>query len=157
MQAFLILSSITFYLISHHVDRIYGPLARYVKLRVALKPGMPGMFSPPPQVSDPDMHYRMYRVSWCMQGCVVCRDAYRDRQLAVCFEVGGGETVPAFPEHAQPAILHFWEEAHDGTPRLGSHGEEAGVKFWQGAFITNDTHCSIPFSWNSLTINSLVC
>ena len=27
---------------------IYGPLARYVKLRVAHAPGMPGTFSPPP-------------------------------------------------------------------------------------------------------------
>ena len=36
------------------------------------------------------------------------RDAYRDRLLAVIFEVGGGENVPAFPVHAQPAILHIW-------------------------------------------------
>ena len=32
-----------------------GPLARYVKLRVAHAPGMSGTFSPPPQVSDPGM------------------------------------------------------------------------------------------------------
>ena len=35
----------------------YGPLARYVKLRVAHAPGMLGTFSPPPWVSDPDMHH----------------------------------------------------------------------------------------------------
>ena len=35
----------------------HGPLARYVKLRVAHAPGMPGTFSPPPRVSDPDMHH----------------------------------------------------------------------------------------------------
>ena len=35
----------------------HGPLARYVKLRVAHAPGMPGTFSPLPRVSDPDMHY----------------------------------------------------------------------------------------------------
>ena len=34
-----------------------GPLARYVKLRVALAPGMPGTYSTPPRVSDPDMHH----------------------------------------------------------------------------------------------------
>ena len=34
----------------------HGPLARYVKLRVAHEPGMPGKLSLPPQVSDPDMH-----------------------------------------------------------------------------------------------------
>ena len=37
-----------------------------------------------------------------------CRDACRDRLLAVSFEIGGGENVPAFPAHAQPAILHIW-------------------------------------------------
>ena len=35
----------------------HGPLARYVKFRVAHAPGMPGTFSPPLQVSDPDMHH----------------------------------------------------------------------------------------------------
>ena len=32
-------------------------LARYVKLRVVHAPRMPGTFSPPPLVSDPDMHH----------------------------------------------------------------------------------------------------
>ena len=35
----------------------HGPFDRYVKLRVAHAPGMPGTFSPPPRVSDPDMHH----------------------------------------------------------------------------------------------------
>ena len=34
----------------------HEPLARFLKLRVAHAPGMPGTFSPPPRVSDPDMH-----------------------------------------------------------------------------------------------------
>ena len=37
-----------------------------------------------------------------------CRDACRDRLLAVSFEIGVGETFPAFPAHAQPAILRIW-------------------------------------------------
>ena len=36
---------------------VHGPLASYVKLRVAHAPGMPGTFSPPWRVSDPDMHH----------------------------------------------------------------------------------------------------
>ena len=46
------------------------PLARYVKLRVAHAPGMPGTFSPPPLVSDPDMHHGtcVTHVPWCMPG-----------------------------------------------------------------------------------------
>ena len=35
----------------------HGPLTRYAKLRVAHAPGMPGTFSPPSLVSDPDMHH----------------------------------------------------------------------------------------------------
>ena len=37
--------------------RTHGPLTRYVKLRVAHVSGMPGTFSPPPQVRDPDIHH----------------------------------------------------------------------------------------------------
>ena len=36
---------------------VNGPLTRYVKLRVAHAPGMPGTFSPPPRDSDPDLHH----------------------------------------------------------------------------------------------------
>ena len=37
-----------------------GPLARYVKMRVVHAPVLPGTFSPPPLVSDPDMHQGTY-------------------------------------------------------------------------------------------------
>ena len=48
----------------------HGPLARYVKLRVAIVPRMPRTFSPPPRVSDPDMHHGtcVTHVPWCMPG-----------------------------------------------------------------------------------------
>ena len=54
-----------FILMSYH-----GPLARYVKLRVAHAPGMSGTFSPPPRDSDADMHHDtcVKHVSWCMPG-----------------------------------------------------------------------------------------
>ena len=40
------------------------------KLRVAHAPGMPGTFSPPPRVSDTDMHHGtcVTHVLWCMPG-----------------------------------------------------------------------------------------
>ena len=52
---------------------IYGPFTRYVKLRVAHAPVMPGTFFPPPQVSDPDMHHGtcVTHVLWCMLGSLV--------------------------------------------------------------------------------------
>ena len=47
-----------------------GPLARCVKLWAAHAPAMPGTFSPPPRVSDPDMHHGtcVTHVPWCMPG-----------------------------------------------------------------------------------------
>ena len=66
---------ITVYKTSMHYDAMAvksdnGPLARYVKLRVVHAPGMPGMFSPPPLVSDPVMHHDtcVTHVLWCMPG-----------------------------------------------------------------------------------------
>ena len=48
----------------------HEPLTRYVKLRVVHAPGMSGTFSPPPRVSDSDMHHGTWvtHVPWCMPG-----------------------------------------------------------------------------------------
>ena len=48
----------------------HGPLARYVTLRAAHAPGMPGTFSPLPHVSDPGIHHGtcVRHVPWCMPG-----------------------------------------------------------------------------------------
>ena len=45
-------------------------LARFVKLRVAHAPGMSGTFSPPPRVSDADIHQGtcVTHVPWCIPG-----------------------------------------------------------------------------------------
>ena len=53
-----------------HIASRHRRLARYVKLRVAHAPGMPGTFSLPPRVVEPDMHHGtcMTHVSWCMPG-----------------------------------------------------------------------------------------
>ena len=50
--------------------RHHGPLARYVKLRIAHAPGMPGTFSLPTRVCDPDVHHGtcVTHVPWCMPG-----------------------------------------------------------------------------------------
>ena len=68
-------------------------------------PGMLGTFSPPPLVSDPDMHHGtcVTHVPWCMPGSLTSRFLLSRRR---------GKTFPAFPAHAQPAILRIWQEAH---------------------------------------------
>ena len=63
--------------------------------------GMPGTFSPPPQVSDPDMHHVtcVTHVPWCMPGSLTSGFLWSRRV---------GKTFPAFPAHAQPATLRIW-------------------------------------------------
>ena len=63
--------------------------------------GMPGTFSPSPQVSDPDMHHGtcVTHVPWCMPGSLTRSFLWNRRR---------GKTFPAFPAHAQPAILRIW-------------------------------------------------
>ena len=48
----------------------HGLLDRYIKSQVAHAPGMSRTFSPPPRVSDPDMHHGtcVTHVPWCMPG-----------------------------------------------------------------------------------------
>ena len=57
-------------LVSRYFEYINGPLTRYAKLGVAHALGMSGTFSPPPRVSDPDMHHGtcVTHVPWCMPG-----------------------------------------------------------------------------------------
>ena len=51
----------------------HGPLTRFIKLWVGHALGMPGTFSPPPRVSDLDMHHGtcVMHVPWCMPGSLI--------------------------------------------------------------------------------------
>ena len=71
------------------------------KIAGAHAPGMPGTFSPSPQVSDLDMHHGtcVTHVPWCMPGSLTSGFLWNRRR---------GEMFPAFPAHAQPAILRIW-------------------------------------------------
>ena len=71
------------------------------KIAGAHAPGMPGTFSPSSQVSDPDMHHGtcVTHVPWCMPGSLTNGFLWNWRR---------GETFPAFPAHAQPAIFRIW-------------------------------------------------
>ena len=71
------------------------------KIAGAHAPGMPGTFSPSPQVSDPDMHHGtcVTHVPWCKPGSLTSGLLWNRRR---------GKTFPAFLAHAQPAILRIW-------------------------------------------------
>ena len=71
------------------------------KIAGAHAPGMPGTFSSPAQVSDPDMHYGtcVTHVPWCMPGSLTSGFLWSRPR---------GGSYPAFPKHAQLAILRIW-------------------------------------------------
>ena len=71
------------------------------KIAGAHAPGMPGTCYPSPQVSDTDMHHGtcITHVPWCMPGSLTSSFLWNRRR---------GKTFPAFPAHAQPAILRIW-------------------------------------------------
>ena len=57
----------------YRTKQYHGPLTRYPKLRIAHAPRMPGTFSPPSRVSNPDMHHGkcVTHVPWCMSGSLI--------------------------------------------------------------------------------------
>ena len=74
--------------------QLHGPLARYVKLRVAHAPGIPGFFSHhllqrKPLVSDPGMHHGtcVMHVPWCMSGSLTRGGGENDLLLMHCSRV----------------------------------------------------------------------
>ena len=105
------------------------------KIGGAHAPEMPGTFSPPPRVSNPDMHHGtcVTHVPWCMPESLTSDFLWNRRR---------GKTFPAFPAHAQPAILRIWQEAHDAivnnyspvSPRY-----ESGPCFCRE--VTSRRHC----------------
>ena len=56
-------------------------------------------------MGDPDMHHGtcVTHVPWCMPGSLTS---------VFLWIRWRGKTFPAFPAHAQPAILRIWQEAH---------------------------------------------
>ena len=96
-----------------------GPFTRYVKLRVAHAPGMPGKFSPPPQISDSDMHHGtcVTHVPWCMPGSLTSGFPWNR-----CGENGAWAT----------RNLPIWQEAHwwdSEDQSMGTHRTRDGMSY----------------------------
>ena len=92
----------------------HGPLTRYVKLRVAHAPRMPGTFSPTAEFKG----NRELAIPACIKARAwrTCRDACQDCLLAVA-----GKTFPAFPAHAHPQFDVFRKRPIDCEPNLDKH------------------------------------
>ena len=74
---------------------LYGPLATYVNLRITHALGMPGTFSTPPWVGDPDMHQGKPS---CMAGSLTS---------SFLWSPWLGKHSRHSPAHTQPAIYVF--------------------------------------------------
>ena len=112
---------------------------------------MLGTFSPPPQVSDPDMHHGtcVTHVPWCMPGSLTRGFLWIRRR---------GKTFPAFPAHAQPAILCFWQEAYipGGFYSLLRSQELVNIKiFLYGSFHCREKRLSLQGKFPYREIKSL--
>ena len=91
----------------------HGPLARYVRLLVAHAPGMPGTFSQPLRICDPDMHHGTFvtHVPCCIPGSLTSgflwsrwrgkRPRYFRRMRNPQFYVSGKR-----PIITQPSVWH---------------------------------------------------
>ena len=79
---------------------IHGPLSRYVKLRVAHAPGMPGTFSPRPTSKETSRHASRH-----------VRHARAVMHVGIAYPWSLGK----LSRHScicATAILHIWQEAH---------------------------------------------
>ena len=82
-QAYNVKNFNWFTCISHSIWAVdHGPLARYVKLRVRMRRECRERFP----------RHRRWAIPTCItaRASRTCRDACRDRQLSVSFEIGGG-------------------------------------------------------------------
>ena len=82
----------------------HGLLTRYVKLRVAHAPGMPGTFSPPP-TSKKTAIWRFGHASRHV------RQARAVMHVGIANPRWRGK-LSWYSRHAQPVILRIWQEAH---------------------------------------------
>ena len=71
-------------------------------------PGMPGMFSPPPRVSDPDIHHGtcVTHVPWYMPGSLTSGFLWSRRR---------GKTFPAFSALRQQSFYSMSQGQHFGA------------------------------------------
>ena len=104
------------------VKSCHGPLVRYVKLWVAHATGIPGTFSPPPWVNDPDMH-----VPWCMPRSITSgfhwnrwrgkRSRHSRRMRDPKFYVSGKRVIYWFVVFRFTSLGLVWfSNASDGSP-----------------------------------------
>ena len=109
----------------------HGLLTRYVKLRVAHAPGMPGTFFPAADFKG----NRKLAIPACISARAsrTCRDSCRDRLPAVA-----GKTFPAFPGHATRNFTYLvrspWSDRQKIHPRTWMRHGHGNMSFQTQTF-----------------------
>ena len=129
----------------------HGPLARYVKIRVAHAPGMPGTFSPAANFRG--NYFIAIPACITARAWRTCRDACRDRLPAVT-----GKTFPAFPAHAQPQFCvsgkrPIAKAISEAIFRLHLAGPPAGCDFRYSRCIVATVSSAIKFAYLSISFD----
>ena len=110
----------------------HGPLTRYVKLRVAHAPGMPGTFSPPPTTKETanylsrDASRHVTHVPWYMSGSLTR---------------GGGENVIGIPGACTTRTYTYLREAHACVPASATSPACPSRMTIRFKFFKTFTHC----------------
>ena len=137
----------------------HGPLARYVILRVAHAPGMPGTFSPPPWVNDPDMHHGtcVTHVPWCMPGSLTSgflwsrgrgkRSRHSRRMRNPQFYVSGERPMTWDMMTSWKRFPHYWPFVWGVYWSLENFPKKGPVI--QGAL---EQTVKLPVKWDALTL-----
>ena len=93
---------------------IHGPLLRYVKLRAAHAMRMPGTFSPPPRVSDPDLHHG----TWVTH---VTRCILRSLTSGFLWSRCRGERSRHFRRMRNPQFYIYGKRPIERSPAMTNH------------------------------------
>ena len=148
-----------------YIFSYYGPLTRYVKLRIAHAPGMPGTFPPQPKplVSDPGIHHgmRVTHVQWCNNKTVLLRD--KVHQISRGEPAAAGLTAGQFNQYLPVDLtslnvsnsrfrksVMFWRWRRHGVA-LWRHGRDA----WHNCLLlatASNVNC-----WNDVANHVIDC
>ena len=123
--------------------RRHGPLTRFAKLRVAHAPGMPGTFSPPTQVSDPEMHHGtcVTHVPWCISGSLI-RGFLWSRWRRKRSRHSRRMRNPQFYVSVKRPVTLMWRQCNDLVYLTPYHGK-ATLRY-QDSFLLDICMCDVP-------------
>ena len=96
------------------------------KIAGAHAPGMPGTFSPPPRVSDPDIHHGtcVTHVPWCMPGSLISGFLWSRRRGKRSWHSRHMRNLQFYVSGKRPVWPHGWWYCAPGAHHNVAYGSE---------------------------------